>query len=271
MEQVSETAPLDAQVLLAHVLCRPRSWVVAHPEAILNPVQQELLETSLERLEGGEPLPYVLGCREFYGMEFTVSPAVLIPRPETELLVEQALGWLGKHPGPRLALDVGTGSGCIAVVLASMVSDLEVLACDVSLDALRVARRNVHRYDLDDRVHCVQADLFPGIDGSIYPRGFDLICANLPYVPSDTLAGLPVSRHEPCLALDGGVDGLAVIRRLLSFAPGRLAQPGLFLLEIEASQGAAVESLAKRAFPQARIELLNDLAGRARLVTVHNN
>ncbi len=269
MQGVSETAFLDTQVLLAHVLGRTRSWVMAHPEATLSAEQQKKLEAALKRLVGGEPLPYLLGSWEFYGLDFSVTPAVLIPRPETELLVEQALDWLKQHPGRRLAVDVGTGSGCIALALARNVPDLEVLACDVSLDVLRVARRNVHRYDLDNRVHCIQVDLLPEIgDARTSPRRFDLICANLPYVPSETLAGLPVSRREPCLALDGGPDGLQVIRRLLVVAPGRINLPGLLLIEIEASQGAAAKALAENAFPGADIRVLKDLAGRERLVCV---
>jgi release factor glutamine methyltransferase len=269
LDRVSETAHLDAQVLLAHVLGRTRTWVMAHPEAMLTPEQQGRLEIALKRLEAGELLPYLLGRWEFYGLEFFVSPAALIPRPETELLVEQALSWLDKNSGRRLAVDVGAGSGCIAVALASKVPDLQVLACDISMEALQVARRNVSCYSLDYRVICIQADLFPAIRGAgSLPGRFDLICANLPYVPSGTLAGLAVSHREPRLALDGGPDGLKVIRRLLALAPIRLATPGLLLIEIEASQGAAVKALSENAFPRAEVALLSDLAGRARLVCV---
>lgn len=269
LQGVSETAFLDAQVLLSHVLGRNRAWVMAHPEGKLTLEQRNQLKIALERLIVGEPLPYVLGCWEFYGLEFAVTPSVLIPRPETELLVEQALVWLEQHPGRRLAADVGAGSGCIAVTLARKIPDLEVLASDISLEALRVARQNVRRYGLDNRVHCIQVDLFPGIGGSsTLPERFDLICANLPYVPSETLADLPVSRREPCLALDGGSDGLKVIRRFLAVAPGRMALPGLLLLEIEASQGAAVKALAGDEFPRADITVLRDLAGHDRLVRV---
>jgi len=146
LQGVSETAFLDAQVLLAHVLGRNRAWVMAHPEATLTLEQRNQLKIALERLIVGEPLPYVLGCWEFYGLEFAVTPAVLIPRPETELLVEQALVWLEQHPGRRLAADVGAGSGCIAVTLARKIPDLEVLASDISLEALRVALIYVVRF-----------------------------------------------------------------------------------------------------------------------------
>lgn len=260
---VSETAALDAQVLLAHVVGQPRAWVLAHPENRLTPLQEKTLQSYLDRLEKGEPLPYVLGVWEFYGMQFFVTPAVLIPRPETELLVEQGLNWLRSHPGRRLAADVGTGSGCIAAVLAAQIPDLAVVASDLSFAALAVAARNIRRHGLQEQILLVQADLHVRIC-----RPYDLICANLPYIPSSKLAGLQVSRWEPVLALDGGVDGLAQIRSLLMQVSEALAPGGLALLEIEAEQGGAVQVLAEACFPDARIDLLQDLAGRDRLLRV---
>lgn len=260
---VSETAALDAQVLLAHVIGQPRAWVLAHPEYRLTPLQEKTLQSYLDRLEKGEPLPYVLGVWEFYGKQFFVTPAVLIPRPETELLVEQGLNWLRSHPGRRLAADVGTGSGCIAAVLAAQIPDLAVVASDLSFAALAVAARNIRRHGLQEQILLVQADLHVRIC-----RPYDLICANLPYIPSSKLAGLQVSRWEPVLALDGGVDGLAQIRSLLMQVSEALAPGGLALLEIEAEQGGAVQVLAEAYFPDARIDLLQDLAGRDRLLRV---
>lgn len=258
-----DTAALEAQVLLAHLLGKPKAWVIAHPEATLTPAQSIELENALARLEQGEPLPYVLGQWEFYGLNFWVTPATLIPRPETELLVERALGWLRLSPQRRLAVDVGSGTGCIAVSLAAHIPHLHLIACDVSLEALQVAQKNIHRHGMQDRVSCVQADLLPAID-----QGFDLICANLPYIPRLTLESLTVSRWEPALALDGGLDGLASIRRLLQRAPGALAPGGLVLLEIEATQGAAALELARSAFAQAQVRLVQDLAGLDRLITI---
>jgi release factor glutamine methyltransferase len=237
LSAVSETPGLDAQVLLAAVSGRGRSWALAHPEAHLTDEQTTALEAALLRLEGGEPLPYVLGKWEFYGLDFALSPAALIPRPETELLVEQALGWLRAHPGRRWAADVGTGSGCIAVALAVNIPDLKILASDLSAEALQLAGDNARRHEVWERLSLVQADLLP-----LAGRSFDLICANLPYIPSRKLKGLKVSAHEPLLALDGGPDGLDLIRRLLDRAPESLAPDGLLLLEIEASQGPASSS-----------------------------
>lgn len=259
----SDTAPLDARLLLAHICQRPPAWVLAHPEAMLTPLQQQTLTAALARLEAGEPLPYVLGEWEFYGQPFFVSPAALIPRPETELLVEQALAWLGAHPAARKIVDVGTGAGGIAVSLARRFPTLSVVAVDLSWSALQVARRNVERAGLAHRISLVQADLM--LPGS---SRFDLVCANLPYIPSGKLPGLAVARHEPLLALDGGPDGLALFRRLLEDLPARLAFPALVLLEIEASLGLAASELARRTFPSAAVQVLPDLAGLDRLVRI---
>lgn len=263
LEGQSETAGLDAQVLLAHLLGKPKAWVIAHPELALTSEQSSELEKALARLEQGEPLPYVLGHWEFYGLDFWITPATLIPRPETELLVERAIEWLCLRPQRRLAVDVGTGTGCIAVALGVNIPDLRVLACDVSSEALKVAQKNIYRHGLRDRIRCLQADLLPAAG-----RRFDLICANLPYVPSAVLKSLPVARWEPSLALDGGPDGLDLVRRLLRLAPPALAPGGLLLLEIEAAQGPQALDLARLAFPQASQTLLQDLAGRDRLVCI---
>jgi release factor glutamine methyltransferase len=263
LAQASETAGLDAQVLLARVLGRSRTWVLAHPESEISPEQAVELDEKLARLASGEPLPYVLGEWEFYGLDFEVIPGVLIPRPETELLVDEALGWLKNHPTCRLACDVGTGSGCIAVALAVNIPDLLVLASDISSASLRVAGRNVERHGLRGRVHLVQADLLPGLRGSL-----DLISANLPYIPTRTLEELQVTKWEPRSALDGGPDGLDLIRRLLEQARARVTSDGLLLLEIEAGQGASAMALAQRMMPEAVASVLADLAGLDRLLKI---
>jgi len=263
---LSDTSYLDAQVLLAHTLEQPRSWVLAHPEATLSAEQAAQLEGRLARLQAGEPLPYVLGRWEFYALQFIVTPQTLIPRPETELLVDQALNWLRAHPARQRVADVGTGSGCIAVALAYSLPALKVTATDISAGALSVARLNAQAHAVLERVRFVQADLFtPFEPGSSH---FDLLCANLPYVPSATLRQLPVFAREPELALDGGPQGLDWISRLLEQAGACLAEGGLILLEIEASQGQAALSLAQQAFPAASLTVLPDLAGRDRLLRI---
>jgi release factor glutamine methyltransferase len=259
----SETPFVDSLALLAGLTGRSTAWVLAHPDARLAPDQAAALNASLERLASGEPLPYVLGRREFFGLEFEIGPGVLIPRPETELLVEQALGWLVDHPNRRTFIDVGTGSGCIAVSLAARVHDLHGLAVDISAEALSLARRNLARHGVGERVALVQGDLATAVG-----RSLDLIVANLPYVPTETLKKLRVSAYEPLLALDGGSDGLAQIRRLLAEGPRVLAHGGLLLMEIEAGQGQAALRLAEDIFPGAALEVLKDLAGKDRLLKV---
>ncbi len=259
----SDNPGLEAQLLLAHVLKQPRAQVLAHLDQELSGAQAVLLAEMLARLEGGVPLAYILGEAEFYGISFTVNPAVLIPRPETELLVEEAYAWLRDHPDRRMAADVGTGSGCIAAVLAARVPDLRLLAVDRSRAALDTARGNFARLGLADRVLLTQSDLL-----SCCGAALDLVCANLPYIPSGTLHGLAVALHEPALALDGGADGLALIARLLRDAPRWTAPGGMLLLEIEAGQGESAPELARQSFAAAEIEVKLDLAGHPRLLKI---
>jgi release factor glutamine methyltransferase len=260
---VSNTPRLEAQVLVGHALGKSRSWVLAHPEAILAREQEQHLSEMLYQLAQGEPLPYLLGRWEFYGLEFLLTPDVLIPRPETELLVEQAITWARSRPAPLLAADVGTGSGCIAISLAVHAPGLHVIASDISYPALRVAHANAVRHQVNDRMLCVQAELLPETS-----RAYDLVCANLPYIPSPELERLKVRQHEPILALDGGPDGLGAIRQLMLRLAGRLAKDALLLLEIEATLGEAATALASLAFPQAGIHLIKDNAGKDRLLRV---
>lgn len=267
--ETSETAALDASVLLAHLLGKSRGWVLAHPEAALNQEQINELKSYLVRLEHQEPLPYLLGHWEFYWLDFELTPDVLIPRPETELLVEQALTWLQIPEGRKnqWVADIGTGSGCIAVTLAAYQPLLKVLASDLSFPALQVARRNARKHYVDRQIDFLQADLLTPFSTHEKPV-FDLICANLPYIPTQALHKLPVFRHEPALALDGGTSGLVYIERLLDQAASCLSPGGLLLAEIEASQGPAASARASDAFPGARTEILKDLEGHDRLLRV---
>ncbi len=262
LEKNTDTSGLDAQVLLARVLDRPRSWVMAHPEASLDCEHVSALKDLVIRLQSGNPLPYVLGRWEFFGLEFEVTPEVLIPRPETELLVERAIAWLQAHPDRRHAADIGTGSGCIGIALAANILDLQVMASDISPDAVKMARNNALKHGVDPRMEFLCCDLFP-------PEAeFDLIVANLPYIPTKTLRKLPIYGREPTLALDGGTDGLDLIRRFLTAAPDRLVPGGLLLMEIEASEGPLAVSLACDTFAEAEIHLHKDLAGRDRILEV---
>ena len=260
---LSETPALDGQLLLAEALGSDRAGVLTHPEQILTPPQAEWFLEALRRCAAGEALPYVLGWWEFFGRRFRLTPEVLIPRPETELMVEVGLSYLAAHPSRHRVADVGTGSGCIAVSIAAERTSVRVVASDLSRGALQLARSNAAKHGVADRVAFVECDLMPPTAGR-----FDLVCANLPYIPSAVVDGLAVGGREPRLALDGGLDGLGPIRRLFSALPVALAAGGLALVEIEASQGEAALAEARGALPDSRITLQKDLAGRDRLIVI---
>jgi release factor glutamine methyltransferase len=259
----SDSASLDVQMLLAEVLAVERAYLLAHPEQELTPEQERQFNLLVDRLAIGEPLPYILGRRAFYDRDFAVSPAVLIPRPETELLLEQALAFLKQHP-ELVVVDVGTGSGALAVTLASHYPQTQVYATDISLDALAVARRNA-------QTHGATVTFFAGnLLEPLIERGIkaDLIMANLPYIPTGDLADFAVSRYEPRLALDGGNDGLDSIRELLRQAPPVCNDDALILLEIGAEQSSAVLDLVQQMLKPGRVAVLKDYAGHDRIVQV---
>lgn len=266
LQPTSESAALDAQVLLADIIEKPRTWVLAHPELTLSSKQNKKLDAALYDLRQGIPLPYVRGHREFFGLDFIVSPDVLIPRPETEELVEFALKWLHDKKNGTV-LDLGTGSGCIAIALAKHAPDLNLLAVDLSSAALDIARQNAAKHRVTSQIQFHQSDLLDTLQFSNL-QTFNLIIANLPYIPSKTLHKLDVYTREPTLALDGGNDGLKLIRRLLEEAPQWLAPEGLILLEIDSSHGQPALKLANKFFPQAENQLNQDLAGRDRFLAI---
>ncbi len=264
-QDAAREAGLEAQLLLSAVLGKSRAWLIAHPEAEIDPEQQVRLDRLLEQLADGIPLPYLLGHWEFYGLDFIVSPAVLIPRPETELLVEHAIAWLQGDPSKRAVADVGTGSGCIAISIARQCPEVQFVATDISWEALQVARQNAIRHGVSRRLRLVQCDLLSAVSGP-----FDLVCANLPYIPKPALAELPVARHEPIQALDGGPDGLAAIRGLLGEAHRWLAPGGRLLLEMQLDQGEAIQQSVERFFTAAQVIIHPDLAGLPRLVEIRD-
>ncbi len=259
----SERPASEAQLILAEVIDRPRAWVAAHPETNLTSDQLNQAESMLSHYLDGEPLPYVLGHWEFFGLDLIVNPAVLIPRPETEQLVETALNWLRAHPAQRRVVDVGTGSGCIAAVLAYHLPDVRVTGLDISMEALAVAQLNIERLGLAERVNLVQSDLLERLSEPV-----DVVCANLPYIPSQAFRDLDVARYEPHLALDGGGDGMRLIEKLLADLAQRHLCQALTVLELESSQGQAAQTLAAQFFPRAEVSVLQDLAGHDRLLSV---
>ncbi len=269
-QRVRATQPrLAAEVLLAHVLGVSRVHLLAHPERVLTASEWEAFAQLVARSAQGEPLFYLIGEREFYGMSFKVTPAVLIPRPETEHLVDAALEWARSRAyrayTPLTFADIGTGSGCIAVALAVYLPNSRGYATDLSPEALEVARENAIRHGVAHRLSFLEGDLCAPL-----PESVDLLVANLPYVARSEWEGLDLSirEYEPIVALDGGSDGLEVIRRFLAQAPDYLRTGGAVFLEIGAGQGAAVVELARSAFPRAVVRLLKDAAGLDRVVAI---
>jgi release factor glutamine methyltransferase len=262
---VSESASLDAQMLLCEVLGVDRAYLVAHDDQALSHDQHTRYQALVERCAAGEPLPYVVGHRAFYDREFVVTPAVLIPRPETELLLEDALKYAANAASSGIrAADIGTGSGALAVTFAAHVPQAQVYAVDLSEAALNVAQINATRQGVAERITFLHGDLLE----PLIARGItlDVVLANLPYIASDEAHRLPVSRHEPLLALDGGADGLDLVRRLLDQLPQVAAENGTTAwLEIGAGQGAAVLAYARRI---GAADLLYDYAGLDRIVRV---
>ena len=260
LRHASDSARLDAEVLLCHVLGVERAALFAHAEDRISPQQASAYRALVARRAAGEPVPYLTGVREFYGLRFHVTPAVLIPRPETEHLVDAALAW-ARGRLPLEVVDVGTGSGAIAVALAHCLPEARVTAIDKSQAALAVARRNAEAHGVARRVRFVQGDLLAPLCDPV-----DLIAANLPYIDSPQFALM--ASYEPRLALDGGPDGLRLVARLLEQAPARLKQESLLLIEIGYDQGDAASALARAALPGAAVSVLRDYAGHPRVLRV---
>lgn len=278
LQMRTDIPQLEAEVILAHVLDCSRADLYAHPERALQPWELAAFLALLDRRDQGEPLPYLTGRVEFYGLEFVIDRRVLIPRPETESLVELALTHIARlaalkhYPGQLrgdtsrpVIVDVGTGSGCLAVTLAVHTPRAHIYAIDLSSEALAVARTNAERHQVANRITFLRSDLLQEL-----PEPADLIVANPPYIASEEWPALPheVREHEPRLALYGGPDGLDIIRRLLSEAPALLRPDGAMLLEIGATQGQAALYLAHQAFPTAAVTLHSDLAGHDRVLCV---
>jgi release factor glutamine methyltransferase len=261
---VSDSAALDAQLLLTDVLGYPdRAYLFTHPERTLTAEQAAHYAALIQRRADGEPVAYLRGFRDWYDRQIIVTPAVLIPRPETELLLEMALAY-ARPLSALTAADIGTGSGALAVTFAAHTPQAAVYAVDISAAALDVARRNTEAANV--RVTLLQGDLL----APLIAQGIklDLLLANLPYIASDAVPPLEVARHEPILALDGGADGLTLIRRLLADAP-QVCQPhALILLEIGMDQGAAVLALVDELLPHAHADIVPDYSGRDRFARV---
>ncbi len=259
----NENTSIELYSIASFVLAHPKEWIITHGEEALTEETSRKLDECLDRLLIGEPLPYITGKQSFYGLDFIVNKDVMIPRPETELLVEIAIEWLSLHPDQREHIDVGTGSGIIPITLVDQFPDLRSTAIDISTAALKVAESNISKFRLEQSITLLQNNLLNGLAIKA-----DLITANLPYVPQERLPSLKVYNFEPKMALDGGEQGFEFIRKLLSQMPSQLNPGGLALLEIDFSHKELCIKVATNFFPSAKITVLNDLADLPRLLRI---
>jgi release factor glutamine methyltransferase len=267
---------LAAELLLMHALGRDRTWLYTHPEEVLEPAGSEKYFALIARRAAGEPTQYLTGKQEFWGLEFEVTPAVLIPRPETEHVMEVALARLGPRglkihmdtglPRERLRVaDVGTGSGCLAISLAYELPHAEVFATDISAPALEVARRNATRHAVADRIHFLQSDLLEALGPESH--SFDLIVSNPPYVGHNESAELQreVRDHEPDAALFAGPTGVEIYARLIEEAGELLRPGGMLVLELGYNSAEHVRAILAEQKCWANVSFTNDLAGISRV------
>jgi release factor glutamine methyltransferase len=259
-----ELPQVDAEILLGHILGCARAQLYARLEETPDAAVEEDYNSLIARRLEHEPVAYITGHKEFYGLDLHVDRRVLIPRPETETLVEVSLAVARQHHIPLIA-DVGAGSGAIAIALALNLPWVEIVAIDASPEALEVAEQNCRRHGVLDRVHLLLGNLLDPL-----PEPVGLIVANLPYVSRDELKDLPpdITSYEPLSAIDGGQDGLDHIRAMLAQARPNLKPPGIVCLEIGASHALAANELVREYFPGATLALVKDLAGLDRVALI---
>lgn len=257
-----EDAPLEGEVLLRHVLGVDRTRFYLDLNRELSPAHGEVFRRLIERRLRGEPSAYITGHREFYGLDFHIDRNVLIPRPESELLVEKAISLAQRRAVLTLA-DIGTGCGAVAISLALVLPEAKIYATDISAAALAVACFNCQGHGVTARVCLLQGDMLDPLPGPV-----DMIIANLPYVPEPELPRTGPLSFEPALALNGGADGLEKISRLCRQAGGRLSPGGCLLLEVGRGQGKAIAGILRRDFPSSRVEASYDLGGIERVVSL---
>ena len=257
-----EDAPLESELLLRHALKISRVVLYLELDQELGPQQDKGFWHLIKRRLNNEPIAYITGHREFYGLDFYVDPNVLIPRPESELLVEKALELAQNHPISTIA-EVGTGCGAIAISLALSLPQAKIYAIDISAAALKVALFNCQKHGVANRICLLPGDMLDPL-----PEPVDLIVANLPYVKESELPQISTLNFEPSLALNGGQDGLEKIRKLCTQISDKLRPGGYLLLEIGWGQKSAVTTFLRSLFPLAKIEVAPDLSGIDRVVSL---
>lgn len=261
LSQTSTSAMLDAEILLAFCMQKNRSYLLAWSEVVPSAVQQTQFQQLISQRQDGLPIAYMMGAKAFWTLELKVNPEVLIPRPETEHLVETALDKIQNIPQPHI-LDLGTGSGAIALALATERTDANIIALEQSASALNIAQENKEKYRLDN-VQLLQSDWFK-ILGSAHLASFDLIVSNPPYIETNDPHLLTDIQHEPTQALTSGADGLEAIRTIIAHAPAYLKPNSFLIIEHGYNQGSRVrELLHNKSF--GAVETIKDYAQHERL------
>ena len=255
-----DDALLESEVLLMHSLKIDKVKLYTDIDCELTPQQYEKFDTLIQRRLNGEPSAYITGNREFYGLDFHVNPDVLIPRPETELLVEKAIELAKKHLYKTI-VDVGTGSGAVAVCLALNLPDAVIYATDVSAQALGVASVNCRKYNVEDRITLLQGNLLESL-----PEPIDMIVGNLPYVKNTDMRQVNTVGYEPDIALNGGKDGLEYIISIVGQSVSKLLRGGSILLEVGQDQSQTASRQLKGIYPYGEVDIFRDLAGIERVV-----
>ncbi len=259
-----EDSELESEVLLRHTLGLNRVELYKRLDLELSYIEEEKFWSLIKRRLNNEPTAYITGHKEFYGLDFDLNPSVLIPRPETELLVERAIDII-KNRYFSIIADIGTGCGAISISLAVNLPQVKIYATDISPDALNIALQNCQKHRVEDRITLISGDLLEPL-----PEPVDLIVTNLPYVREQDLPGINTRNFEPTLALDGGKDGLEQICRLIvQIGEGKKLPPGgVLLMEIGQGQSDNVKALLQQRFPLADIEFFQDLSGIERVVSL---
>jgi release factor glutamine methyltransferase len=262
------TARLDAEVLLRYAITRDRAWLLAHMQEELADDHRDSFERAVARRVRREPLQYITGRQEFWGLEFMVTPDVLIPRPETELIIESAVRSVRDRNRPQRIIDLCTGSGCIAVCLAKELPQARILATDTSSQAISVARGNARQNGVADRIRFLEGDLFSPLEELDIHGQVDIIVSNPPYVPSGDFSALQpeVRDYEPKMALLAGPDGTQVQRRIINEASRFLMNHGLLIVEMGLGQADPLAQLIRQRKDYGSLEILKDLAGIDRVI-----
>ncbi len=263
-------ARLDAEVLLAHIIRKDRVWLITHRDDALDDKHQREFDEALRRRTKRDPLQYIIGSQEFWGLEFKVTPDVLIPRPETELIIETALGIVQDRDRQARIIDLCTGSGCIAVSLAKELTSAHVIATDLSERALAVARENARNHGVADRIRYLEGDLFGPLEELDLRGRVDIVVSNPPYVRAGDLAALQpeVKDHEPLMALIAGPEGTEMAKKIIRTAPEYLKKNGALIMEMGLGQAEALTRIAEATGAYDKPGILKDLAGIERVIVL---